>query len=471
MNNHLTSSAEAIIDFLVSQSAASLPVFIFALLFSIIFRYKYPKAQHILWIIFLVRLAIPVNYLIGNYLNFANPIALLKLPELLITQADSFYPTVIQPAEVPAAFNLINAVFFVWVSGIILFTIRYFYLSSGIKKIHKNSFPATASSLQRCIEVWRKRLHIKREIKIKFSDVTCSVFNTGIIRPVIILPHSYQELSQAKLDIIIGHECVHIKRFDNLQLLFQLCIRTVYFFNPLVWLATRFLNISREQICDTTVIHEANIPAQFYGNVLLDSIYQPGIAGLNSGFNIHQYIIKQRLLTLHRSQKMNRILLLFLILGGLILSAFSVDDTVSASVQKDGNMQQAEFIQPLKNGRITSTYGMRTHPIYKVQRMHNGIDIAAPAGTPIYATADGLVSFAAKKGGYGNLIIIDHTNGFQTLYGQLSEIKVTQEDQVKRGQLIGLVGSSGISTAPHLHYELRKNGEPLDPQKLIDFIF
>jgi len=114
---------------------------------------------------------------------------------------------------------------------------------------------------------------------------------------------------------------------------------------------------------------------------------------------------------------------------------------------------------------------MRMHPILKVEKKHDGIDIAAPTGTPIYASADGLVSFAERKGGYGRLIIIDHANGFQTLYSQLSEMIVTSDDHVKSGQLIGLVGNSGLSTAPHLHYEIRKNSEPIDPLDLIKFVF
>ena len=114
--------------------------------------------------------------------------------------------------------------------------------------------------------------------------------------------------------------------------------------------------------------------------------------------------------------------------------------------------------------KITSGFGERFHPIKKVKKFHKGIDFKAPIGTPVYATADGIVlKTESKETGYGNRIIIQHDDQFESHYGQLSEIQVTKSQKVKKGDLIGLVGSSGTSTGPHLHYEIRKNGEAEDP--------
>lgn len=114
-------------------------------------------------------------------------------------------------------------------------------------------------------------------------------------------------------------------------------------------------------------------------------------------------------------------------------------------------------------GRITSPFGYRIHPVLKYRRLHTGVDIAAPSGTPIVSAGGGEVVFAGWRGGYGNTVIIDHGGGRATLYGHMSSITARSGQVVKRGQMIGRVGSTGISTGPHLHYEVRINGKPVNP--------
>ncbi len=124
-------------------------------------------------------------------------------------------------------------------------------------------------------------------------------------------------------------------------------------------------------------------------------------------------------------------------------------------------------IQPISNkqlSRIASGFGFRIDPIYKTRKSHMGLDFAAPSGTPIYATANGIVKFSGfSTSGYGNHVIINHGFGYETLYGHMVRVGATQGQQVKRGQVIGYVGSTGKSTGPHLHYEVHKSGVQLDP--------
>jgi murein DD-endopeptidase MepM/ murein hydrolase activator NlpD len=118
------------------------------------------------------------------------------------------------------------------------------------------------------------------------------------------------------------------------------------------------------------------------------------------------------------------------------------------------------------NGRFSSGFGMRRHPILGYVRMHKGVDIAAPWGSPVFAASDGVVQFAGRASGYGNLIRINHGGAYGTGYGHLSRIYVRNGERVRRGQRIGAVGNEGLSTGPHLHYELYKNGVAVNPRSV-----
>jgi murein DD-endopeptidase MepM/ murein hydrolase activator NlpD len=114
-------------------------------------------------------------------------------------------------------------------------------------------------------------------------------------------------------------------------------------------------------------------------------------------------------------------------------------------------------------GRVTSGFGERFHPILGYTRMHEGVDLGASAGTPIVAAADGRVLAAGWHGGYGRQVAIAHASGIETTYGHMSRIAAFPGEMVRRGQVIGYVGSSGLATGPHLHFEVMKNGRPVNP--------
>lgn len=120
------------------------------------------------------------------------------------------------------------------------------------------------------------------------------------------------------------------------------------------------------------------------------------------------------------------------------------------------------FIQPVA-GQFTSYFGWREHPILGGQRHHDGVDIAADQGTPVLAAKAGVVRMADWLGGYGLTILIEHEEGYETLYAHLSQLAVRAGESVQQGQLIGAVGSTGLSSGPHLHFEIRRRGQPVDP--------
>ncbi len=120
-------------------------------------------------------------------------------------------------------------------------------------------------------------------------------------------------------------------------------------------------------------------------------------------------------------------------------------------------------IMPLRNSKLTSGYGMRNHPVLRKRRRHNGVDLAAPTGTPVYATADGMITRANWFSSYGLFIRIDHGADMETRFAHLSRIAVASGQRVRKGELIGFVGSTGRSTGPHLHYEVRVGGVAVNP--------
>ncbi|MGC4100471.1 M23 family metallopeptidase [Ferruginibacter sp.] len=133
---------------------------------------------------------------------------------------------------------------------------------------------------------------------------------------------------------------------------------------------------------------------------------------------------------------------------------------------QENKLASIPAIQPVSNKeltRIASGFGYRIHPIYGIAKMHNGLDFTAPQGTPIYATGDGTVTTAGMGTGTGNHVVINHGYGYETVYMHMVRIKARDGQKVKRGEVIGWVGSTGASTGPHCHYEVHINGSPVDP--------
>jgi murein DD-endopeptidase MepM/ murein hydrolase activator NlpD len=151
----------------------------------------------------------------------------------------------------------------------------------------------------------------------------------------------------------------------------------------------------------------------------------------------------------------------------LYVQSKSYDEVFELAKNKSSMLACIPAIIPVKGGatKVGSGFGYRINPIYKTMQMHTGVDIIVPRGTPIYATGNGTVEFnrPGTLSGYGIVVVINHGFGYETLYGHMSKMVATTGQKVKRGQLIGYVGSTGMSTAPHLHYEVIKNGKKINP--------
>ena len=151
----------------------------------------------------------------------------------------------------------------------------------------------------------------------------------------------------------------------------------------------------------------------------------------------------------------------------LYVQSKSYDEVYTMAKNKEQLLASLPAIQPISNKdlrRLSSYFGYRIDPYYKVRKFHEGVDFSAPTGTDVYATGDGkVVECGRSRGGYGNVVLIDHGFGYKTLYAHLQGFKVRKGQKVIRGQVIANVGSTGKSTAPHLHFEVWKNNRPVDP--------
>lgn len=144
----------------------------------------------------------------------------------------------------------------------------------------------------------------------------------------------------------------------------------------------------------------------------------------------------------------------------------SFDELIHLAKNKEQMLKSIPAIMPMKSNDITyyaSGFGYRIHPIYKTRKMHTGVDFAALKGKEIHATGDGVVVTAGYARGYGQYVVIDHGYSYKTLYGHMSKIEAKRGQKIKRGEIVGYVGSTGTSTGNHLHYEVRKNNRPVNP--------
>jgi len=194
-----------------------------------------------------------------------------------------------------------------------------------------------------------------------------------------------------------------------------------------------------------------------------EAILQGGVGG-HDEFNRFRTMKNAGSLLIEANQKVRKLK------HQMVLQSKSLDTIISASKEKEKMLAAIPSIKPVNQDRLPravrqlSGFGYRIHPIYKSRKMHWGVDFTAPTGTPVQASGDGVVKRVERRStGYGWNVIIDHGYGYQTLYAHFSKILVKKGEKVKRGQQIGLVGTTGTSTAPHCHYEVMFKGKKVNP--------
>jgi hypothetical protein len=290
-----------------------------------------------------------------------------------------------------------------------------------------------------------------------------------------------QTLKYEKAVVSWGTMLLRVFMFICASLVFSLIISTVvynFFDSPKEKILRSELSGMKEQydildkevnrlnsVLDGLQYRDGNIyRVLFESEPIPASVWEAGSGGVNKYRHLEKYDNADLMIDV--SKKVDKLK------KQMTIQSKSYDEIATLIKGKEQMIAAIPSIQPIKNRdleHIASGFGIRTDPIYKVLRMHSGLDFAAPIGTEIYATGDGVVELVGfDYGGYGNEVVINHGYGYKTRYGHMSRTKARVGQRVKRGEVIGYVGSTGKSTGSHLHYEVIKGNAPINP---INFFF
>jgi murein DD-endopeptidase MepM/ murein hydrolase activator NlpD len=270
---------------------------------------------------------------------------------------------------------------------------------------------------------------------------------------------------------------MHARQKHSFDVIILELLLVLQWFNPFIYRYRQAFKEVHEYLADRGVLIKNNDKLA-YQKLILDQIEKNFNVNLASQFNYSLTKNRIKMMTRINSGKLAKFKILLVIpLVAILLMAFSIDISKDTKIDNSESITQVPknsvpSIFPVKKVdgvKISWGFGMQISPISKKEVMHNAVDIKAPEGTPVYATANGMIrklrSNYKEDKGYGIYIIIDHEDGYSTLYAHLSGYNVKEEQEVNQGDVIGFVGNTGQSTAPHLHYEVKKDGENVDPAK------
>lgn len=275
---------------------------------------------------------------------------------------------------------------------------------------------------------------------------------------------------------VMDHEMVHIKQWHFIDLLLTELLTIAIWFNPIAYLLKKDVRANLEFLADEAVINKGRNVCHYQALLLSVATNGDYQAPLTMYFNVP---LKNRIkmMTKKKTGVLSKIALLGMLPITGLLMAFTINSEVNKPLKKlvepIANMIEEDnkpSVLPLDRHlttRVSSDFGMRMHPVLKVEKMHTGIDLVAKIGTPVYATADGTIEMAEFNTEHGYFVQIKHSEKYQTKYSHLKDFIVMPNTFVTEGQIIGYVGSTGKSFAPHLHFEIHVDGEQVDPKSVL----
>ncbi|QMV43077.1 M56 family metallopeptidase [Cohnella cholangitidis] len=495
-----------------SLEAAALIVAI-ALLLRIFRRRLSPAWHYALWMLLLAKLLLP--WLPGQ---LESELRWFSLPEAIGSQIPGGYSEGIgQPAaeEIPTRAagstgnmalgnvapvvetsdagrewpsSLSGALAIVWLIGT---ATAWLLLAGAHLRTYLTLRRESATEVPRELDKLFKRLihegDIRSRVRIRLTGLVSAPALFGIVSPAVLIPrHLIGQLSPNEWECIIRHELAHLKRRDIPINLLAYVLASVHWFNPAVWYGLRGMRADQEAACDASVLSSSELRETYAASIirLLEIGASRTTVTAGVGFFGTKNQIKRRIVMIHQykpsKKRVSFIGVAILVAAALFTlpSAFASGkgDSSTAAEQpttapivdtrKEAGSVTIPFIAPTA-GKLTSPYGERIHPVTSKKSLHDGIDIANKKGTDVYAAAGGKVVKAEYDKKYGNTIKIEHNGIWTTEYRHLDKLSVEEGASVESGDLIGLMGSTGESTGPHLHFSVLSDGKYIDPMTVI----
>lgn len=407
-----------------------------------------------------------VYLLLSLVISFTIP--LLSLFNILLPEALPFAGDVFEGINVadqtglatvkeiePYSINIWSVISVTYLSGCLILAIRLLFQLFRITKTLISG---------KVIRLNNSKIHIVKEDQAPFS-----FFNRIVI--------DKKTRNSKNLNNIIEHEKMHKKSLHTIDNIIAETVATVLWFNPVIYLLKKSLIENNEFMADEMTIQRRKNSVNYMESII-DVAYSNSNGVLVNSFcsTTKKRII---MITKNRSNKFSYLKYMLAIpVVSLSLFAFAgntnvnntikeVTPAISNVIVQDNSVPDGKPIKSKDLKRISNRFGKKLHPIKKKMYMHNGIDIAAKEGTPVYATGDGVIKKTGQDKGRGIYIMIVHNDQYQTNYTHLSKVKVTEGKKVKKGDIIGYVGNTGMSTGSHLHYEIVKDKKNIDPLTII----
>ncbi|NHO88019.1 peptidoglycan DD-metalloendopeptidase family protein [Pseudoteredinibacter isoporae] len=471
----MTDLIASVLDVLYQQSIWAGILFPAVLLFAYVFRQAYPGILMAVWLLIPLRLIAPTD-LAFEY-SLAEWLSKLPLQEVAAAPvADGManhavghhsYGEYAVDSKL-GAFEYI--LFALWLSGSVFCLGRFLNARRQLRGFIKDAEWVRSGDDYEMLEQARAAFGCRRNIKLVISRSSNSAFTVGTVSPIICLPGKlWNELSRSDQQAILYHEVAHVKACDDLLLYGLNLIRCVFFFHPAMCYAQAQISQQRERLTDITVIESGKIKPRQYAKALLNYIEKstlkrfenvaPGVGG--------QYLLMKIRIEAMMNNRFKQ--LLWQKVSALLLMAFMISivlpmETLAKAELLDNEAAGIQFNKPMENIRISSSFGMRKHPISGKDKFHKGIDLPAALGSKVFAVAGGrVVKVKCKNLNKPNYVFIDHGQGMVSRYFQIDEVRVRENDWVKPGQHIAEIGGPHMGTGPHLHFELYKDDEAVDP--------
>lgn len=464
-------------SFLIQESLYASLIFALVWLLMRMPRLQAPRVRLALWSLVFIRLVLPpslsapwsISALFGQVQPtlISNPFKTLgdhgTSPESLLLHANPAVDTSHLIWWVLSA---------LWLLGCAYFTIRFYRSRRSFQTIIQQAHTVSDPAVLRSQAQWRHQLGIGRKIRVVTSERNLSPFTMGSFRPVVFLPQAILCENQATWEPALAHEFAHIKRWDDAWIQILALLKAVYFFHPLVWLCLRHSHHERERLCDRMVIRKSDMTPSEYGRGLLATFAkQLHVVRESPALSPAAQRVATRLASLHQYEKGRTIswMSLLLVLG---MALFILPMATMRGVAAWEPFGELSWDAPLPQAKTSSHFGYRKHPFSKKHAFHKGVDLVAPKGTWIHAPAAGVVIHATttyeQGDSYGTVVVIKHDQTYTSLFSHLDALAVRPGQQITKGTRLGTVGTTGQTTAAHLHFELWEHGTPIDPLTFLD---